>query len=330
MNSRIEYEESRSRRLGTLFGLAVGDALGATLEFAFSGPVPSHEVSKAMKMPGGGCHGVAGGQVTDDTELALALASALVGSAASDGFPRDRVEAAYRAWFGSAPFDAGVTCSAAFGTTNRGTSESSQSNGSLMRIAPLAVWAASEADEVIARMAIADASLSHASEVVHLSTAAYAIALASLVRGETPSEAAGRSVSWLDTGAQSGTREAASVVLEWVSDPLTEEDVVDVHDPTRQGWAKHSIKLAFHHLRMGSTFNDAMRHVLEAGGDTDTNAGIVGALIGARVGYGDVGLGWISRVADCVHARHERPGLYHPREFYGFVYDICREPSLLV
>lgn len=331
MESRTDYEEGRSRRFGALFGLAVGDALGATLEFAFAGTVPPHEVSKAMTMPGGGCHGVAPGQVTDDTELALALASALAGSVASDGFPRDRVEAAYRAWFASDPFDVGATCGAAFGSRYSGASASSQSNGSLMRIAPLAVWAASETDGAIARLAIADASLSHASGVVHASTAAYAIALAALVRGETAEEAVGRATSWLESRHREtpAAAEAAAVVLAWATEPMTEEDVADVHDPARQGWAKHAFSLAFHHLRTGTTFGDAMRHVLGAGGDTDTNAGIVGALIGARVGLGDVGLGWVARVEDCVHELHERPEIYHPREFSEFVYGLCHEPEFL-
>jgi hypothetical protein len=50
------------------------------------------------------------GQVTDDSELALALASALDGSDPHRGFPADRAAALYEAWLDSYPFDVGEGC----------------------------------------------------------------------------------------------------------------------------------------------------------------------------------------------------------------------------
>ena len=62
--------------IGCLIGGMVGDAAGAVLEFRSK--VSIEDVEWAMSMPGGGPHNVARGQVTDDSELDLALLHALV------------------------------------------------------------------------------------------------------------------------------------------------------------------------------------------------------------------------------------------------------------
>lgn len=53
----------------------------------------------------------------------------------------------------------------------------------------------------------------------------------------------------------------------------------------QMGWVKIAFDHAFRHLRLGSNFETAMAETLKLGGDTDTNACIVGALIGAAEGY---------------------------------------------
>ena len=63
---------SLNRRRGALLGLAVGDALGAAVEFMSPGsfePVSDYR--------GGGAHGLAPGEWTDDTSMALALADGI-------------------------------------------------------------------------------------------------------------------------------------------------------------------------------------------------------------------------------------------------------------
>ena len=319
MNTTIHdaHESTRSRILGSLIGLSVGDALGATLEFAFDGATPEPRVETALGMPGGGCHGVAPGQVTDDTELALALASALADRDPADGFPASAAVDAYRAWFASDPFDVGITCSSAFCPRHGLPSATSQSNGSLMRIAPLAAWAASRDDADIARLAIADASITHDSRIVHLSTAAYAVTVAALVRGERPREAIEKAEAWLELEAAEDP--AARTVLAWAARSPVDGEFTDAVGE-RQGWAKHAFRLAFYHLRNGSAFEDAMAHVLGVGGDTDTNAAIVGAAMGARDGFEKIPPEWFRAVlhADAGRGR-PRPTAYHPREFFAFV-----------
>lgn len=63
--------------LGTILGAFIGDSLGSYLEFVF-GELSEAQIRKCMSMPGGGCHKVAPGQVTDDSELAQCLMHGLV------------------------------------------------------------------------------------------------------------------------------------------------------------------------------------------------------------------------------------------------------------
>src|SRR5215217_9629791 len=61
------------RAVGCLLGLAVGDALGATLEFSVRDTYPIHR-----EMVGGGPFDLPPGHWTDDTAMALALADSLI------------------------------------------------------------------------------------------------------------------------------------------------------------------------------------------------------------------------------------------------------------
>ena len=61
---------------GAVFGAFIGDATGAYLEFTRKEITPEL-LEECMKLPGGGVHRVAKGQVTDDSELAMCLARAI-------------------------------------------------------------------------------------------------------------------------------------------------------------------------------------------------------------------------------------------------------------
>ena len=81
----------QSRFLGSLLGLAVGDALGAPVEFKARGSFPPVE-----EMQAGGPFNLKKGQWTDDTSLALCLGTSLV---EKNGFdPYDQIER-YIKWF---------------------------------------------------------------------------------------------------------------------------------------------------------------------------------------------------------------------------------------
>jgi ADP-ribosyl-[dinitrogen reductase] hydrolase len=136
--------ESKFR--GAMLGLAVGDAVGTTLEFRSPG-----SFSKIDDMVGGGPFHLAAGEWTDDTSMALCLADSLIEKRGFD--PIDQLER-YTRWAKHAylssngrVFDIGNTVQdalAKFGRTHEPSCGSSDpmsaGNGSLMRLAPVPLF----------------------------------------------------------------------------------------------------------------------------------------------------------------------------------------------
>lgn len=300
---QLKAQTQRDAAWGCLLGALVGDAAGATLEFLGRKPTVE-DANWAMQMPGGGVLGVAPGQITDDGELTLCLAKAL---AESQNFEIESIAKNYAKWVDSNPFDIGNTTSASLGAyrqsqwqailakdgyaavmTQAATKRcmSSKSNGSLMRSSPLGIWGYRLSDKELARFAQQDSQLSHPNLSCCYAVACYAIAIASLMRELGDHRVAfDRSKSWLEIQAKQATTvlemNASQEVLSWIIDA---ENHVDIDYLTQVGFVKIAFTNAFRHLRLGSDYQAAISTTLLGGGDTDTNACIVGGLIGAACG----------------------------------------------
>jgi len=265
--------------LGAFAGLLIGDAAGATLEF-HGRRITEDTARRAMTMPGGGMLSVGPGQITDDGELALALASVLAKKDPKNGYPEDDVYKAYHNWYKSVPFDMGATCKLAFKKSVSKINHSlprvqfSQANGALMRILPLAIWAHNEDYETIANLAMKDSCLSHPNQVCQDANAVYCIAIAYLINNPKDSHGCINVVkTYIDNNITSSVRE-------WFYESMN-----DIHHAQNNiGHVKWAFLMAFYHLKWSSTYEDAIFQTLSKGGDTDTNAAIVGGIIGALHG----------------------------------------------
>ena len=133
------------RKRGSLIGLAVGDALGAAVEFRSPGTFP-----EVTGYRGGGPHGLAPGEWTDDTSMALALADSI----ADVGWDINDQAERYIKWWRTGAysvngrcFDIGNTTIAALhrfqssgdARTSGDRSERASGNGSIMRLAPVPI-----------------------------------------------------------------------------------------------------------------------------------------------------------------------------------------------
>ncbi len=130
------------RANAAMLGVALGDALGATLEFMTPAEIRA-QYGEHREITGGGWLRVKPGQITDDTGMMLALADAIH---ACDG----KIEAlacakAFDTWMRNKPIDIGNTVRrgiAHFRTTGEPTvkrSEEAAGNGALMRCLPVAL-----------------------------------------------------------------------------------------------------------------------------------------------------------------------------------------------
>jgi len=123
------------RVAGGLWGLCVGDALGATCEFMRPAEIVAR-LGRHTEIVGGGVFGWAAGQGTDDSDLAVALARAY-----AQDYSLERVATGFLGWYRSRPRDIGGTTAAALRSLDGGadphrsgrSDERSAANGGLMR-----------------------------------------------------------------------------------------------------------------------------------------------------------------------------------------------------
>ncbi len=276
------------RALGSVVGALIGDAAGGIFEF-MGRPPTLQEAQAALDLPGGGVFELAPGQVTDDGEMTMALFGAI---AKGKGAYRQELAAqAYCEWEQSNPFDIGLATRAALRVPKAAMSNpkslaklvcsqalehnsGSKANGCMMRATPLGIAATGCNIEETIEMVTSDVVLTHPNKDCIDSTVAYVLALRHLI---------------LHNGDSEGAIEVANtylfdnnhLVLGWLNQAI--EGNID--PVTKQiGFVKHGFTLAFHFLAYQFSFKEAIIQTLLMSGDTDTNACIVGGMIGAQTG----------------------------------------------
>jgi len=170
-----EVSEFEDLAKGCIIGAPCGDAIGAVLEHS---PVPDDQaIQNALTLPGGGCHKVGRGQVTNDSELAMCLAQGLADG--SGVLNLNKIASWYGKWVESKPFDIGGTTRNSLPKAvgmkehqaemvRRGAKlpVESQSNGALMRISPLCVWCAKLKKEDLIKAVTEETILTHPNEAI--------------------------------------------------------------------------------------------------------------------------------------------------------------------
>ncbi|HEY3847775.1 MAG TPA: inositol monophosphatase family protein [Acetobacteraceae bacterium] len=280
---RAAEDVALDRAVGCLLGQVIGDSLGSLVEFEPAAAIARAYPDGVRDLRESGTWNTIAGQPTDDSELALALARTLVGRRSYDA---EAVAEAYGRWFASAPFDCGTTTARALGAAARaqaGKAEAasaaadraSQSNGSLMRVAPIGVWAGSP--EAAAAAAMADSTLSHPHPVCVTACGAYAAAIAAGIAGADRADMhqAARAIAL----AAGNDGAAVAATLDQAAGGAPPVDFQH-----QMGWVLTALHNAFYHLSATPDPVEALVRTVGAGGDTDTNAAIAGALLGAAEG----------------------------------------------
>ncbi|MGH8690949.1 MAG: ADP-ribosylglycohydrolase family protein, partial [Burkholderiales bacterium] len=281
------------RAQGCLLGQVIGDSLGSLVEFKAAAEIARLFPQGVRNLADGGVYHTIAGQPTDDSEMALALARCLV---ANGEYLPEKTLDAYREWMTTRPVDIGTT-------TERGllglhTTES-ESNGSLMRVSPIGVWAAGDPARA-AQAARADSKLTHPNPVCVEACAAYAAAIAAGVAGSSRE-------AMRDAALANSTGRAREVLGRGAAPG-------DFF--THMGSVLIGLQNAFFHLRK-SGFEESLIATVSAGGDTDTNAAICGALLGAALGRQAIPARWVLPVLACrstvdAGAPRPRPAAYWP------------------
>jgi ADP-ribosyl-[dinitrogen reductase] hydrolase len=329
------------RARGALLGLAVGDALGTTVEFEQRPPASFRKLLKGplREIRGGGPFNVAPGQVTDDTQMATCLCLSLVDE---KGFDVEAVAASYVRWSRLA-FDAGYQTRAALSRIARGTpaveagrrvwiekGRAAAGNGSLMRTAPIAVAYAHRPGRRRA-VSMVDSAITHFDPRCQLACAAFNAALAAAIGGPPGVGAAamlaaardelGEAAGWM-VNACPGEGDLVEAALEDLRGDLAaaESDEPELysrelHLHHMMGFVRVAFRLAFWHLVHTDEPVAALIDTVNRGGDADTNGAIVGALLGACHGEEALPAQWRQLVLNALRGEKSPFAVeYHPRQ----------------
>jgi ADP-ribosyl-[dinitrogen reductase] hydrolase len=275
------------RALAAFLGFAIGDALGATVEFMTRSEI-AERYGVHKEIVGGGWLRLTPGQVTDDTEMALALGRSLLRCGGLDA--RDVCDE-FAAWLNTRPIDVGNTCRRGIrrfitdGTVEGKYFEGDAGNGAAMRIVPVALATLGDPDQA-ARWTLAQSRATHH----HPLSDAAALALVRMLHA-------------LLTGAgKPGVRD--------IADELVAQHRIFSFTPYRgqcSAYVVDTMQTAMHFYFQTDSFADCVVQTVNQGGDADTTGALAAMLAGATYGMAAIPKRWLSKldrkISATIHAQ---------------------------
>ncbi|MFZ4860002.1 MAG: ADP-ribosyl-[dinitrogen reductase] hydrolase [Desulfuromonadaceae bacterium] len=276
MFNQYNLEEIRDRARAAFIGMAIGDALGATVEFMTASEIAS-KYGTFRDIIGGGWLRLKPGQVTDDTEMALCIARAII---KSQGWSLEAVADNFAAWLKSRPVDCGDTCRKGIrayllhGRLEAPPNEWDAGNGAAMRLLPTALFSLPDG-ELLKRYVIEQAHITHNNPV---------------------SDAACLCLGQLLHMALCGAEKSRL---------RRQVDTFVVRFPTFQfepyrglatGYVVDTMQTVFHWFFRGKNFEECLIGTVNQGADADTTGAICGMLAGAYYGMDAIPKRWLKKM----------------------------------
>jgi ADP-ribosyl-[dinitrogen reductase] hydrolase len=264
----------QAHAIAAYLGMAIGDALGATVEF-----MTPREIAAQFKLHdqiiGGGWLNLKPGQVTDDTTMALALGGSIIEVGKVDAHAAAR---AFDAWMRAKPVDIGNTVRRGLlafrktGDPKMPASEHDAGNGAAMRVLPVALATLGQTEKAVIEACRVQAHITHNNPLSDAATECIALMLRDALLGAD-----------------------ALDLLHQRALPLAQQHPDFTFRSTRQrdnpsGYIVETMQAVFQALFETDNFEDCLINVVNRGGDADTTGAIAGMLAGAV--YGPAGIPW--------------------------------------
>ena len=273
------YAPHVERGMAAYLGLAIGDALGATVEFMTPNEI-RHQIGLHCEITGGGWLRLKAGKVTDDTTMSLALGESIIARGHVDA---KAAAEAFDAWMRAKPVDIGNTVRRNLitfrktGKPEAPASEHDAGNGAAMRVLPVALACYGQPEEVARLASRAQAHVTH---------------------HNTLSDAACETLILMVQDFLAG-RDAVEVERERAGKLVTEFPVFAYDKRQREnpsGFVVDTIQAVFQSFFATETFEDCLVDVVNRGGDADTTGAIAGMLAGARYGMESIPKRWLNAI----------------------------------
>lgn len=287
--------DDADRYVGCLLGLACGDAVGTTVEFK-----PRGSFAAVTDMVGGGPFDLEAGQWTDDTSMALCLAESLLyrnGFDASDQMNR------YVNWWQHGYLSSTGACFDIGNATSRAlrryleqpqedrnpfcgaTAPNTAGNGSLMRLAPIALFYRDR--DALVHFAAESSRTTHAAAEAIACCQLFALLLRGALDGLTKPQL----MDLLQSSASLVSSEPKVAQL-----CATEFSSLSIDSIRGSGYCVESLAAALWSFFTTASFTDAILTAVNLGDDADTTGAIVGQIAGAYYGAASIPLHWRARL----------------------------------
>ncbi len=272
-------DELTERAKAAYFGLAIGDALGATVEFLTPNEI-RHQIGVHREIIGGGWLRLKAGQVTDDTTMSLALGEAILAHGSVDA--KSAAEA-FDAWMKAKPVDIGNTVRRNLvlfrktGIPEATFSEHDAGNGAAMRVLPVALACYGQPEKDVVFSNQAQAHVTHNNTISDAACETLIFMVHDLF--------AGRDL------AEIRQQRADALVSRF---PVFAFNKKRIENPS--GYVVETIQAVFQAFFSTETFEDCLLDVVNRGGDADTTGAIAGMLAGARYGLEAIPKRWLSAI----------------------------------
>ena len=290
--------ELLDRFLGSLLGLAIGDALGAPFEF--------NKIDKTRNLDMDEIYSTAvkGGllRYTDDTLMAMYLAEAII---EAGGFDPSIVAEKYYEWYLSGDLRGiGVTTREAlrrYGVTRDWRKSGvirvlAAGNGCAMRVAPIALSGFNKDIGDLYGYVRQDCVITHYNEEAISGAFAVAIAIKGILNGIDKDKVVDEILATFNLfGIKNTVYENLEKTRELIK--VNQTDVGEVNYKIgNTGYVAHSVPVAVWAFSIADSYEEAVKLAINVGEDTDTHAAIAGAIAGSFYGLKNIPAIYIEKI----------------------------------
>jgi len=277
-NASLRSPEMESRAIAAYLGLAIGDALGATVEFMTPREIAAqYTVHDTIR--GGGWLKLKPGQVTDDTTMALALGGAILQTGRVDALAAAR---AFDDWMRAKPVDIGNTVRRGLlhfrttGIPETVPSEHDAGNGAAMRVLPVALATLGQTGAEVRAACRAQAHVTHNNALSDAATECLALMVQDALYGA----------------------DREQLLQQRVIPLIAHHPEFEYRNTTPRsnpsGYVVETLHAVFQAFFGTAGFRECLIDVVNRGGDADTTGAIAGMLAGALYGRAALPNAWLS------------------------------------
>jgi len=275
MNTDLEQ-----RAIAAYLGLAIGDALGATVEFMTPREI-AHQHGTHKEITGGGWLRLKPGVVTDDTTMSLALGDAILDA---QGIDAAIIARHFDNWMRAKPVDIGNTVRRGllhYRTTGESSvpqNEQDAGNGACMRTLPIALSTLGMNDALVMRAVQAQSHVTHNNPVSDAGTFCVVRMVQMALQGANVTQLRHGPVHHL---------------LESYPDFVFRRRR---RSENPSGYIVHTLHVVLDAFFDTDNFEDCLVETVNRGGDADTTGAIAGMIAGAYYGMEAIPKRWLKRL----------------------------------